>query len=169
MLTCPLATFSGATNVHARPKYDHTCLGPALPPNLFTPLPPSSPLLLRRDHSVTLSHAYTYQISGTAEGDSAVLDPRGELSAALPSKHRKRNRTTVLFPLASGKELTMYTYQKVATRILLVMAVCSLVVMLGPSGVWAQTHTYSGQATVVRATVLGVTTVLSDTGPLPSS
>jgi len=63
----------------------------------------------------------------------------------------------------------MYTYQKVSTRILLVVAVCSLVGMLGSSGVWAQTHTYSGQATVVRATVLGVTTVLSDTGPLPSS
>ncbi len=29
--------------------------------------------------------------------------------------------------------------------------------------------TFSGQATVARATVLGITTVLSDTGPLPSS
>ncbi len=29
--------------------------------------------------------------------------------------------------------------------------------------------TFSGQATVVKATVLGVTTIISDTGPLPSS
>jgi hypothetical protein len=63
----------------------------------------------------------------------------------------------------------MVTYQKGSTRILLVMAVCSLVGMLGLSGAWAQTHTYSGQATVVRATVLGVTTVLADTGSLPAS
>lgn len=33
----------------------------------------------------------------------------------------------------------------------------------------AQVAAYSGQATAVRAEVLGVTTVLSDTGPLPSS
>src|SRR5712692_2054079 len=29
--------------------------------------------------------------------------------------------------------------------------------------------TFSGQATVVRSTVLGITTTVSDTGPLPSS
>jgi hypothetical protein len=33
----------------------------------------------------------------------------------------------------------------------------------------ANGNTFSGQATVVRATVLGTTTVLADTGPLPSS
>jgi hypothetical protein len=49
------------------------------------------------------------------------------------------------------------------------MAVCSLVGMLGPPSVWAATRTYSGQATVVNATVLGVTATVSDTGPLPSS
>jgi hypothetical protein len=63
----------------------------------------------------------------------------------------------------------MDTHQRVSTRILWLVAVCSLVVMLGAPDVWAATRTYSGQATVVRATVLDVTTVLSDTGPLPSS
>lgn len=63
----------------------------------------------------------------------------------------------------------MDTHQRVSTRMLLVVAVCSLVVMLGPPAVWAATHTYSGQATVVQATVLGITTTVSDTGPLPSS
>jgi hypothetical protein len=63
----------------------------------------------------------------------------------------------------------MDTHQKVSIRILWLVAVCSLVVMLGPPGVWAATQTYSGQATVVNATVLGATTTVSDTGPLPSS
>jgi len=63
----------------------------------------------------------------------------------------------------------MDTHQRVSTRILWLVAVCSLVVMLGAPDVWAATHTYSGQATVVQATVLGVTTMLSDTGQLPSS
>jgi len=65
----------------------------------------------------------------------------------------------------------MFSYQKVSTRILLLMAVGSLVATLGSQSVLAQTTstTYSGQATVVRATVLGITTVISDTGPLPSS
>lgn len=35
------------------------------------------------------------------------------------------------------------------------------------SSMAAERPTYSGQATVVRATVLGITTVLSDTGPVP--
>lgn len=40
----------------------------------------------------------------------------------------------------------------------------------GGGGTGSSTNTtYSGQATVVKATVLGVTTVVSDTGPLPSS
>src|SRR6266849_9063737 len=50
----------------------------------------------------------------------------------------------------------------------------SLVILLGwflvsgAQGVQAASTTFSGQATVVRATVLGVTTVLSDTGTLPT-
>jgi hypothetical protein len=64
----------------------------------------------------------------------------------------------------------MDTHQKVSIRILLVVAVCSLVVMLGAPDVWAATRTYSGRATVVHATVLGVIDdTYSDTGPLPSS
>lgn len=50
------------------------------------------------------------------------------------------------------------------------------VVLLGvllwpvPSGAWpTDATTFSGQATGVRATVLGITTVLADTGPLPES
>ncbi len=40
-----------------------------------------------------------------------------------------------------------------------------------PAPAWAQSSrtTFSGQATVVRANVLGVSTVVSDTGPLPPS
>src|SRR5712692_923737 len=37
------------------------------------------------------------------------------------------------------------------------------------SAIALSSNSFSGQATVVRATVLGITTVISDTGPLPSS
>src|SRR6266581_6579882 len=54
--------------------------------------------------------------------------------------------------------------------LVVVAAVCSLLAPFGAHSVLASTSsTYSGQATVVNATVLGITTVLSDTGPLPSS
>jgi hypothetical protein len=38
-----------------------------------------------------------------------------------------------------------------------------------PIGAQTSSVTYSGQATAVRATILGISTVISDTGPLPSS
>jgi hypothetical protein len=64
----------------------------------------------------------------------------------------------------------MDTHQKVSIRILLVVAVCSLMVMLEAPDVWAATRTYSGQAKVVHATVLGVIDdTYSDTGSLSSS
>src|SRR5262249_40284855 len=119
-----------------------------------------------------------FPLSGTAAVGSPRRDLPGERAGALLSHprqmangslHVRWNPARVPVPLASGKEWTMDTHQRVSPRILLAVAVCSLVVILGPPGVWAATHTYSGQATVVRATVLGVTTVLSDTGPLPSS
>ena len=66
----------------------------------------------------------------------------------------------------------MFTCQKIPMYVLVVVAVvCSLLAPFGAHSVLASTSsTYSGQATVVNATVLGMTPVLlSDTGPLPSS
>jgi hypothetical protein len=49
-------------------------------------------------------------------------------------------------------------------------ALMGLLILLISATARAQTATsFSGQATAVRATVLGITTVVSDTGPLPSS
>src|SRR5262249_24090669 len=122
--------------------------------------------------------AATLPLSGTAAVRSPRRDLPGERSGALLSHPRRMdngslhvrwNTARVPVPLARGKQWTMNTQHRVSIRSVLVVAVCSLVVMLGPPSVWAATHTYSGQATVVRATVLGMTTVVSDTGPLPSS
>jgi len=41
--------------------------------------------------------------------------------------------------------------------------------MISPTTKAQSTVTFSGQATAVRATILGISTVISDTGPLPSS
>lgn len=51
------------------------------------------------------------------------------------------------------------------------LIICSLlaVAVFAPLAGAASENTFSGQATVVRATVLGTTTVLADAGPLPSS
>src|SRR5712691_4918800 len=73
---------------------------------------------------------------------------------------------------SSSKEVPMFTCQKIPMYVLVVVAaVCSLLAPFGAHSVLASTSsTYSGQATVVNATVLGMTPVLlSDTGPLPSS
>lgn len=57
--------------------------------------------------------------------------------------------------------------------VLTIVIVCSIALVAQLSPVAAkpqQSHPdFSGQATAVRATVLGITTVISDTGPLPAS
>ena len=65
----------------------------------------------------------------------------------------------------------MLTYRTPISRILVLGVVCGLLAALGPSGLLAANPetTFSGQATVVNATVLGIKTVISDTGPLPRS
>ena len=101
-----------------------------------------------------------------ARSRALLSHPRRMANGSL---HVRWNPAWVPVPLASGKEWTIDTHQKVSIRMLLVVAVCSLVGMLGPPDVWAATHTYSGQAKVVHGTVLGVIDdTYSDTGPLPS-
>ncbi len=64
----------------------------------------------------------------------------------------------------------MFTARKKLRCMLVVGIALSLLAAVGSQSVSAQTsNTFSGQATGVRATVLGVTTLLSDTGPLPAS
>src|SRR5258708_33773513 len=56
------------------------------------------------------------------------------------------------------------------SRVVLSSVLTALLVW--PPGLLAWTQpavAFSGQATVLRATVLGITTTVSDTGPLPSS
>src|SRR5215831_7463859 len=85
--------------------------------------------------------AATLPLSGTAAVGSPRLDLPGEGSGALfshprrmdnGSLHVRWNPARVPVPLASGKEWTIDTHQKVSIRMLLVVAVCSLVGMLGP-------------------------------------
>lgn len=55
-------------------------------------------------------------------------------------------------------------------RVSLVAAVATLLIALAASVVSAAPATsHSGQATLVKASVLGITTAIGDTGPLPSS
>src|SRR5713101_6117923 len=53
--------------------------------------------------------------------------------------------------------------------VLTVSLLLSLLLWPAQSAAQSANTTFSGQATVVRATVAGITTVISDTGPLPSS
>lgn len=64
----------------------------------------------------------------------------------------------------------MFTLEKTLRHMLLWGIVIGLITGLSSASASAQTQTtYSGQATGVRATVLGITTVISDTGPLPEA
>src|SRR5687767_3811085 len=50
------------------------------------------------------------------------------------------------------------------------LAVCLIgAVVLSPIAALAQGVTYSGQATALKATALGISITLADTGPLPST
>src|SRR5216683_1500252 len=59
--------------------------------------------------------------------------------------------------------------QRRGSCVLTVSLLLSLLFWPAQSAAQSANTTFSGQATVVRATVAGITTVISDTGPLPSS
>jgi hypothetical protein len=62
----------------------------------------------------------------------------------------------------------MFTSHRAELYVLMLGIICSVVAGLAPQSRGASA-TFSGQATAARTTVLGMTTVLSDTGPLPAS
>src|SRR5438093_2278745 len=69
-----------------------------------------------------------------------------------------------------GSSMRARAWMKGKGSCVLTVSLLLMSLLLWPAqSAWANDTAFSGEATVVDATVLGIRTVISDTGPLPAS